>query len=527
MNGSEREGGVKDTLVELGTGGGPVILEMRNITKRFPGVVANDRVSFDLRRGEVHCIVGENGAGKTTLVNILYGLYRMDEGEILVDGERVSIGSPRDAMGLGIGMIHQFFTLVPGLSVLENIILGHEPTRGPFLDLERAKEEILWLEERFDLRVDLDAEPEQLAAGQRQKVEILKALYRGARILIMDEPTSVLSPREKEELIRNLRTMAEGGDLSIIFITHKLPEAMDASDRITVLRKGRFVDTVEAGRVDQAALAQMMVGREVLFDVARIETEKGGWVLEVRGLEALDDTGRRALRGVSLHISEGEILGIAGVSGNGQEELVEVIMGLREAARGKVFIKGVDTTRSSPKEIRDLGVGYIPEDRLGRGLLASMTIYENLVLGAHSRNPFARGLFTNPERIREHAENLVREYGLETPSIDKPAGKLSGGNIQKLILAREFSSDPDLMIADKPTSGLDVGSQESIRRRFMEEKGRGKAILLVSEDLDEMMTMSDRIAAIYEGEITGIVKAGEAMREEIGEMIAGAKKRGS
>jgi len=516
---------VKDTL-EPGTGRGPVILEMRGITKRFPGVVANDRVSFDLRRGEVHCIVGENGAGKTTLVNVLYGLYRMDEGEILIEGQRVSIGSPRDAMDLGIGMIHQFFTLVPGLTVLENIILGHEPTQGPFLDLERAEEEILGLQERFDLRVDLDSEPGQLAAGQRQKVEILKALYRGAKILVMDEPTSVLTPREKEELIRNLRMMAEGGGLSIIFITHKLPEAVAASDRITILRKGRVVDTVEAGRVDQGALAQKMVGRDVLFEAARSETVKGGRVLEVRGLEALDDAGRRALRGVSLHVSEGEILGIAGVSGNGQRELVEVIMGLRKAALGEVVIKGLETTGSSPKEIRDLGVGYIPEDRLGRGIMAHATVCENLVLGAHSKNPFAKGLFTDPERIREHAERLVREYGIETPSVDKPAGKLSGGNILKLILAREFSRDPDLLIADKPTSGLDVGSEESVRRRLMEERGRGKAILLVSEDLDEVMTMSDRIAVMYEGEIMGVVRAGEATREEIGEMIAGAKRSG-
>ena len=512
--------------MEPGTGKGPVILEMRGITKRFPGVVANDRVSFDLRRGEVHCIVGENGAGKTTLVNVLYGLYRMDEGEILVDGERVSIGSPGDAMGLGIGMIHQFFTLVPGLTVLENIILGHEPTQGPFLDLERAQEEILRLQERFDLRVDLDVEPGQLAAGQRQKVEILKALYRGAKILVMDEPTSVLAPGEKEELIRNLRTMAKAGDLSIIFITHKLPEAMAASNRITVLRKGRVVDTVEAGRFDQGALAQKMVGRDVLFEAARSETMKGERVLEVRGLEALDDTGRRALRGVSLHVSEGEILGVAGVSGNGQKELVEVIMGLRKAERGEIIIKGLETTGSSPKEIRGLGVGYIPEDRLGRGILAHATVCENLILGAHSKKPFAKGLFTNPERIREHAERLVREYGIETPSVDKPAGKLSGGNILKLILAREFSGDPDLLIADKPTSGLDVGSEESVRRRLMEERGRGKAILLVSEDLDEVTKMSDRIAVMYDGEIMGVIGAGEVTREEMGEMIAGTKRSG-
>ena len=515
----------------LEPGGSLNILEMRGITKSFPGVAANDHIDFDLRAGEIHCILGENGAGKTTLMNILYGLYRMDGGEILVDGEGVSIDSPRDAIGLGIGMIHQFFTLVEGLSVVKNIILGREPTRGPFLDLERAERKILGLEETFGLKVDLRANPEQLTAGQKQKAEILKALYRGARILVMDEPTSVMSPPEKEELMRTLRRMTSEGAISIVFITHKLPEAIAVSDRITILRRGRVVDTVESGRIDLRELSRKMVGRDVIFDVARGETEKGGRILEVRGLKAMDDKGRLALRGVSLHVLGGEILGVAGVSGNGQEELVEVVMGLRSAVEGEVFIKGEETTNFATGEIRGLGVGYIPEDRVGRGLLPSMSLGENLVLGAHKRRPFAKnGLLpfrkdwiTNSIRIKEHAEGLVEEYGIDAPGVGKHAGKLSGGNIQKLILAREFSLDPDLLIADKPTSGLDIGSQESVRRRLMDERGAGKAILLVSEDIDEIMMMSDRIAVMYEGRIVNVVRAEEATKDEIGEMMTGVK----
>lgn len=509
------------------------ILEMRNIAKAFPGVVANDHIDFDLRAGEIHSILGENGAGKTTLMNILYGLYRMDEGEILINGKQVSIESPRDAVSLGISMIHQFFTLVPGLPVIENVILGQEPTKGPFLDLKRAEKEVLELEGRFNLEVDLQAKPEQLTVGQKQKVEILKALYQGAKILVMDEPTSVLMPHEKEELMKTLRQMTAEGALSIIFITHKLPEAIAASDRITILRKGRKVDTVEAGKVNQKTLARKMVGREVLFRIAKSETEKGGKALEVRGLKAIDDTGKQTLKGVSLYVLEGEILGIAGVSGNGQEELVDVIMGLRPATAGEVLVKGRDTTNSSPGKIRGLGVGYIPEDRLGRGILSDMSLGENLVLGAHKKRPFAhRWLlpfenrwFTNQDQIHDHADSLIVEYGIDAPSPGKRARKLSGGNIQKLILAREFSMDFNILIADKPTSGLDVGSQEHIRRKLLEERERGKAILLISEDLDEITMMSDRIAVMYEGRIVSIVPVEETTKEEIGKMITGATRK--
>ncbi|MFQ6075656.1 MAG: ABC transporter ATP-binding protein [Candidatus Bathyarchaeia archaeon] len=515
----------------LSTAESNTTLEMRNITKRFPGVLANDHIDFDLRAGEIHSILGENGAGKTTLMNILYGLYQTDEGEILVNGERVSIESPRDAVDLGIGMIHQFFTLVPTLSVMENIILGSEPTRGPFIDKKQAEKEIRELMKKFKLEVDLNTKAEQLSAGEKQKVEVLKALYRGARILIMDEPTSVLTPQEKEELMKTLREMTGRGVSSVVFITHKLPEVMAVSDRVTILRKGKVVDVLKTKDTNIRQLAQRMVGRDVLFDIERAVTKKGEKVLEVRELQALGDKGTPALKGVSLSVREGEIIGIAGVSGNGQEELVEVIAGQRQAIAGRVLFRGMDITNWSPRRVRELGVGYTPEDRMGRGILPDLSIGENAVLGVHSEPPFAhrwflplgKRWFINHDEINKYAERLIREYNVETPSVEKPAGKLSGGNIQRLILARALSRSPDLLLADKPTSGLDVGSQEQIRRRLMEEREKGKAVLLISEDLDEIMMMSDRIAVMYEGEIVAVVPAEEATREEIGEMMAGGR----
>ena len=516
---------------DLGASDGGTVLEMRGVTKRFPGVVANDHVDFDLRRGEIHSILGENGAGKTTLMNILYGLYRLDEGEIRVNGQRVSIGAPKEAIDLGIGMIHQSFTLVAGLTVLDNIVLGREPTRGPFLDRKRAEREIIELGDRFKLKVDLEARPEHLPASGKQKVEILKALYQGAKILVMDEPTSVLLPHEKEELMRALKEMTGEGFISVIFITHKLPEALKISDRITILRRGKVVDTIKAGDVEVKDLAQMMVGRDVIFDIERAESERGEGLLEVEGLEAYSDTGVRTLKGVSFEVRGGEILGIAGVSGNGQEELVDAIVGLRKVTAGKVFIKGEDATNLSPKDLRALGVGYIPEDRMGRGVMPELSIRENIILGTHSQKPFAnRGplpfenmWFTNQDKVDEYAKRLVEEYNIDTPSIEKPAGKLSGGNLQKLILAREFSRDPQLLIADKPTSGLDIGSQEYIHRKLMEKRAEGKAILLISEDLDEVLGMSDRIAIMYEGRIVDVVQAERVSKEEIGEMITGLR----
>jgi len=512
-----------------------IILEMRGIIKRFPEIIANNHINFDLRKGEIHGILGENGAGKTTLMNILYGLYRLDAGEIHINGRPVSIGSPRDAIDLGIGMIHQSFTIVAKLSVLENIVLGREPTRGPFLDRDEARTKIIELGEKFNLMVDLEAKPENLPASGKQKVEILKSLYRGARILIMDEPTSVLLPHEKEELMGTLKEITKEGFLSVIFITHKLPEAVAISDRITILRKGEVVDTLEAGEADLKDLAQKMVGRDVLFDITKSLSDQGEEILRVEELEAFNSSGVWSLKGVSFEVARGEILGIAGVSGNGQEELVDVIVGFLRASAGRVFVKGMDVKGFSPQKTRELGVGYIPEDRIGRGILPNLTVRDNLMLGFHSRSPYThRGplpfenrWFTDRREVNALAERLVKEYGIDTPSVEKPAGKLSWGNMQKLILAREFSKNPDILIMDKPTSGLDIGSQEFIRRKLMDERARGKAILLISEDLDEILTMSDRIAIIYEGRIVDIVEADKTSKEEIGEMITGLDRGGS
>lgn len=511
---------------------GETIIRMKGITKRFPGVVANDHINFDLRAGEIHSILGENGAGKTTLMKILYGIYRLDEGEIRVRGKRASIKSPKDAINLSIGMIPQLLMLVPTLTVRENIILGYEPLRGPFLDTKQAEKKIIELQKKFKLEVDLKAKPWQLSIGEKQRVEILRALFRGAKILIMDEPTSMLSPVEKKELMKSLQKMAKEEMASIPFITHKMPEVMAISDRITVLRKGKVVDVLETKDVTKRGLAQKMVGRRVLFHLKRRPTKKGKKILDAKNLKALSDRGVLALKEVSFFVREGEILGIAGVSGNGQKELAEVITGLRHATAGKVVYKGEDTTNRSPKEIRDLGIGHIPEERMARGIVQNLSLAENLIIGSHSKPPFAhrwflpvgKRWFTNPNEINKYAERLIKEYNVETPSVEKPAGKLSGGNIQKLILARELSRDPDFLLADKPTAGLDVGSQEFIRKLLMKERERGKAILLISEDLDEIMMISDRIAVMYEGEIVAIVPTKKANKEKIGLMMIGRKK---
>lgn len=512
------------------TENGRTILEMRNISKRFPGVIANDRVSFTLRVGEIHCILGENGAGKTTLMNILFGLYAKDGGDILVDGGRASIESPRDALALGIGMIHQASTLIPGLSVLENIVMGNEPSRGPFLEKRRSEKEVRQLMNRFSLEVNLRARAEELSVGERQKVEVLRALYRRTRILIMDEPTSVLTPQEKEALMKTLKEMTARGDISsIVFITHKLPDVIAVSDRVTILRKGKVVDVLDTNASTMRQLAHKMVGRDVAFEVERGVTEAGGTLLEVKNLHVLNDDGIPVLDGVSLSVRRGEILGIAGVSGNGQKALVEAIVGLQCATAGKIYLKGKDMTQWSPGKRRALGVGYIPEDGLAEGLLPDLSIVENLVLGVHSQPrfthswvlPFDKRWFIHQCSVNEYAQRLVTEYEVDTPNIDLPAGRLSGGNIQRLILARELSRSPDLLVADKPTSGLDVGSQEQIRRRLMKEREKGKAIMLVSEDLDEIIMMSDRIAVMYEGTIVGVVPAKGVSKETLGMMMAG------
>jgi len=501
---------------------GALVVEMRGITKRFPGVVANDHIDFEVRAGEVHALLGENGAGKTTLMNVLYGLYQPDEGEIFIRGRKVTLRSPRDAIALGIGMVHQHFMLIPPLTVTENVVLGLRSSREPFLDTRRAGQRIAELSKRYGLQVDPQAQIWQLSVGEQQRVEIIKALYRGAEILILDEPTSVLTPPEVRELFAVLQRMAERGH-AIIFITHKLHEVMSVSHRVTVLRDGRVVSTVETGQTDEKELARMMVGREVLFRLTKKPVQKGDVVLQVEDLEALSDRGLPALKGLSFSVRQGEVLGIAGVAGNGQRELAEVITGLRRATRGRVIIGGKEMTNRSPGEIIAQGVSYIPEERMEVGLIMDFSVAENTILETRRRPPFSDGWFLNPQAIERHAEELISDYDVRTPSKDVPVKQLSGGNLQKLILARELSRQPRLLIAAQPTRGLDVGATEYIRRRLMEQRERGTAILLISEELDEVLSLSDRIAVMYEGEIVGIVDAAEAEVEEIGLMMAGAE----
>lgn len=497
-------------------------VRMQGITKRFPGVVANDHIDFAVRRGEIHALLGENGAGKTTLMKILTGLYQPDEGQIWLDDRPVVVRSPRDAIELGIGMVHQHFMLVQSHSVAENIILGLQEPRFA-LRLGRVEKEIEGLAERYGLQVDPGAKIWQLSVGEQQRVEILKALYRGARILVMDEPTAVLTPQEVQELFSTLRSMAAKGH-TIIFISHKLREVMSIADRITVLRRGEWVDTVLASDTTREELAQMMVGRKVLFRVGKKESEAGEAVLEIEGLGALGDKGLQALSDVSLVVRRGEILGIAGVAGNGQRELAETIAGLRPASEGRIRLQGVDITNCSPREVIDKGVAYVPEDRMGAALVMNLSVAENLILKSYRDPPVCNGFFLDADAISDRAEDLVRAYDVMTPGIRTRTRLLSGGNLQKLILAREMSSDPALMVAVYPTRGLDVGATEAVRRLLLEQRDAGGSILLISEDLDELLTMSDRIAVLYEGRIMGVVDADEATTERLGLMMAGSSE---
>jgi len=511
---------------------GEVVLEMRGITKRFPGVLANDYIDFDIRAGEVHALLGENGAGKTTLMNIMYGLLQPDRGEIYVYGKKVTLGSPKDAIDLGIGMVHQHFMLAEPLTVTENVLLGLKSDRGAFLDLKQAEKRIIELSKKYGLKVNPKAKIWQLSVGERQRVEILKALYRGAQVLILDEPTSVLTPGEVEELSKVLQLMAREGLAVIPFITHKLPEVMAISDRVTVLRKGKVVGKFKTRRTDKKALARKMVGREVLFRLPKRRMKREKIVLEVEKLHALSDMGVPALKGVSFSIHEGEILGIAGVAGNGQHELAEVIVGLRKATAGKVLVKKEDVTNFPPREIIKRSLAYIPEDRIGRGLVMDFSIAENLVLETHADPPFAhkwflpfkKQWFINRDEVDKYAEKLMSEFNIMAPNKDALARQLSGGNLQRLILARELSREPNILVAEQPTRGLDVGSTEYIRRRLLEQRGRGAAILLISEDLDEVMQMSDHIVVMYRGEIVGLIPAAKAKIKEIGLMMAGIKR---
>ncbi len=500
----------------------PVVLEARGITKRFPGVVANDGIDFALREGEIHCLLGENGAGKSTLVNVVFGLYEADEGELLVRGEPARFRSSADAIAAGIGMVHQHFQLIPVLTVWENVVLGAELTRGPLLDRAAARERVAELSERYGLAVDPDARTGDLSVGAQQRVELLKALYREADILILDEPTAVLTPQEVDGFFEVVRSLLERG-ISIVFITHKLREVLAVADEITVLRGGRVAGAADPATATQASLAGLMVGREVVFGVDKSPASPGEVVLATEGLTVTDERGVAMVRGLDLEVRAGEILGIAGVEGNGQRELVEALTGIRQPLSGRITISGRDMTRATPRRIADAGVGHVPEDRGKDGLVASYPLDDNLVLNGYHRQPFSRRFVMRRGPIREHAERLIADYDVRTPSAAVPAGTLSGGNQQKLVIARELSRDLDLLVVAQPTRGLDVGSIEFIHRQLVAKRDAGVAVLLVSAELDEILNLADRIGVLYRGRFADVVDRTEATRESLGLLMAGAR----
>jgi simple sugar transport system ATP-binding protein len=502
-------------------------LEMRGITKHFPGVLANDHINFQLEKGEIHALLGENGAGKSTLMNILYGLYRQDEGQICIDGTEVPIGGPSDAIRLGIGMVHQHFMLIPVMTVAENMILGAEIVRHGFvLDQTTAARRIQQLSRQYGLEIDPHALVKDLPVGTQQRVEIIKALYRGANVLILDEPTSVLTPQEAQELFVIMRGLAAQGK-SIIFITHKLGEVFEVADRITVLRDGRVVGITRPAEATQESLAAMMVGREVILTVDKQPATPGETILKVDNLMAYDYRGSPVVNGASFEVRSGEVLGIAGVQGNGQTELVEVLAGLRHCQSGRVSIAGSDATNASPRTIIEHGVAHIPEDRHEHGMVDRYPIADNLVLNTYYRAPFAHAGVINYAAVEENALRLVHEFDIRTPSVYTPASSLSGGNQQKMVVAREFSRPIKLLIAAQPTRGLDVGSIEFIHRRLIRARDQGVAVLLVSAELDEIMSLSDRISVMYQGRIIATLEAGQASRGEIGLLMAGIVKEES
>jgi len=497
-------------------------LEMRGITKRFPGVLANNRVDFDVLSGEVHALLGENGAGKSTLMKILYGLYQPDEGEIRLNGEAATIHSPADAIHLGIGMIHQHFMLVPTLTVTENVALGLKSSRGLRTDLDRVKARIVELAGLYGLQVDPDAYVWQLSVGQQQRVEILKALYRGAALLILDEPTAVLTPQEVDEFFVTLQQMKRDGH-ALIFISHKLHEVLQLCNRVTVLRDGQAIDTKLIEGSTKQQLAEMMVGRPLGMQPPKKPVETKEVRLSLRDVEALNDRGRTALRGVSFEVRAGEIVGLAGVSGNGQRTLAEVIAGLRPSTAGEVALGGRNITGQRPRQIMDLGLSYIPEERMKDGMIRDFNIAENIILREFDRPPYSRLGFLNRGTIQSNSRQLVKEFSVKTPSLETPAKNLSGGNIQKVILAREISRGPQVIVAAQPTRGLDIGATEYVHSRLLEQRELGTATLLISEDLDEILALSDRILVIFEGRIMGDVPRAEATAEKLGLMMAGVE----
>jgi general nucleoside transport system ATP-binding protein len=493
------------------------LIEMTGINKYFPPeITALENVDFEAEPGEIHCLLGENGAGKTTLMNILYGIYKADTGTILFDGAEVEINSPRDAINLKIGMVHQHFRLVKRHTVAENIALGLKCNNSLF-PLPEVRTLIKQVSERYGLSVDPDAYIWELSVGEQQRVEIIKVLCRDIKVLILDEPTSILTPQETETLFKALQLMKQEG-IAIIFITHKLDEVMTFSDKVTVLRKGRKVDTVDTGSVDKRGLAKLMVGRDVLFRVEKSEACPVEPVLEIEELHALNDSGLRALNGLSLSLCGGEILGVAGVSGNGQRELVEIITGLRKKTGGEVKIGGADVSGYKPGKIAEIGVAHIPEDRIHKGSVPDMRVQDNLMLRDYKQ--YSKGFLLGSDAMRSQSTEMVREYNIDTPSLDTPIKLLSGGNIQKVILARELHGSPSLIIASHPTYGLDVGATEQIRTTLLGQRDKGAGVLLISEDLDEILDLSDRVVVIYEGRIMGEVTP-ETDVSEIGLLMSG------
>ncbi len=521
-----------------------IVLQAKNITKRFPGVLANNKVNFDLREGEVHVLLGENGAGKSTLMNILYGLYQQDEGEIYINGRQVRITDPMDAIYNGVGMVHQHFMLVPVFTVAENIMLGaerlHQGTDGreperPWWKrgllsglanlerLERAQvaERIREISQQYGLDVDPEAIVGDLPVGVQQRVEILKALYRQANILILDEPTAVLTPQEADDLFRIMRDLTARG-VSIIFITHKLKEVLAVADRITVMRAGEVVGHTTPQESNEQKLAAMMVGRDVLLQVEKKEAEPGEVVLDVADLQVNDSRGLTAVAGISFQVRAGEVLGVAGVQGNGQTELAEAVTGLRRAEGGKIRLDGQNILNWTPRPITKLGMAHIPEDRQRHGLVLSYAVADNLILCDYYRPPFSQRGVLQQQAIDENARRLIAAYDVRTPSPYVPAGKLSGGNQQKVIVARELSRDIKLLVASQPTRGLDVGSIEYIHKEIVAMRDRGVAVLLISAELDEILALSDRIAVMYRGKIVAVVNNGDLTREQLGLLMAGS-----
>lgn len=502
------------------------VIEMKGITKKFGEFVANDNIDLTVHKGEIHALLGENGAGKTTLMNILYGLYSQTSGDIFINGEKVDITNPNIAIQHGIGMVHQHFMLIDVFTVVENIILGSETTfkKGNWdtgrLDIRRAKKEVKELSEKYGLYVDPDAKIHDITVGMQQRVEILKALYRGADILILDEPTAVLTPQEIDELIDIMKNLTSQGK-TVIIITHKLKEIKQAADYCTIIRRGKKIDTVKVSEVSEEDLAEKMVGRQVSFVVDKKDQDKGEVVLSIDNLIVKDNRTLNAVDGLSLELHRGEILGIAGVDGNGQSELIEGITGLRPIESGKIMIKGEDATNSSPKHIIEKGMCSIPEDRQRRGLILDFTIGENFILEKHYKEPFAKKGKLQHDEISKYAKELIKKFDVRPQDENHYARALSGGNQQKVIIAREVSNDPDVLIAAQPTRGLDVGAIEFVHKSLVEQRDRGKAVLLVSFELDEIMNLSDRIAVIYNGKIVSILDAKDANEKTLGYLMAG------